>query len=172
MIWNIFIYQYTTYNKFTKLISSAVHKIDFQRSSQNNEIMSRMGRYQHTLYQHTLYHNKLLEYIHEPSSIKIAGSLIHVGSLHLCRLQRSLFSYTVSSTQLFNQAVSKAVYTSGSNISHRRINTCSLQDIISPASIIPPGPSRRRQVVCTQVHHSSRIHSSTQYAIIQITNGL
>ena len=148
------------------MISSAVHKIDFQRSSQNNEIMSIMGRYQHTLYQHTLYHNKLLEYIHEPSSIKIAGSLIHVGSLHLCRLQRSLFSYTVSSTQLSNQAVFKAVYTSVSK------NTRSLQDIISPASIIPPGPSRRRQVVCTQVHHSSRIHSSTQYAIIQITNGL
>ena len=94
------------------MISTAVHKIDFQRSSQNNEIMSRMGRYQHTLYQHTLYHNKLLEYIHEPSSIKIAGSLIHVGSLHLCRLQRSLFSYTVSSTQLSNRAVFKAVYTS------------------------------------------------------------
>ena len=53
-------------------------------------------------------------------------------------LQRSLFSYAVSSTQLFNQAVFKAVYTSGSNISHRLINTRSLQDIISPASIISP----------------------------------
>ena len=60
-----------------------------------------MGLYQHTLYhnitiyQHTLYYNKLLKYIHDTSSInasiiKIAGSLIHVGSLHLCMLQRSL----------------------------------------------------------------------------------
>ena len=61
-----------------------------------------MGRYQQhtlyhniTIYQHTLYYNKLLKYIHDTSSInasiiKIAGSLIHVGSLHLCMLQRSL----------------------------------------------------------------------------------
>ena len=35
------------------------------------------------------------------------------------------------------------------------------RSFISPASIIPPGPSRRRQVVSTQVHHtvsSCRVH--------------